>query len=228
MPFPRYDNVDAANDSESENEYRDSVAPRTSEDVRKHDHETLTAEEEAERLLGRQDPGRSRIGKLFNRDGDAQAARTTRRKRRSKGDLDEKKELMYEMEEGGPRLSSAESSASSSEADLHKLGEIQARRKVGTWIHRRLLWLHAGLTMDTEDPWQTSLRYCIDQCFDYCRIRCASLRRLQSLHIEFKRSEYKSKNTLQWHTHLRANNGSLVLRRLPRGLPYPWDHSDSE
>lgn len=97
----------------------DDYAGRTSADVRQHDYETLTAEEEAGRLLGGSE---KKAAKRREKRGSGKG-----RRRRLKG---EESELMYEMEEGGPRASS-DSSGNSSEVDLQKLGETQARQKVG-------------------------------------------------------------------------------------------------
>lgn len=130
---------DDFSDSEGED---DGAQARTSEDVRRRDRETLTAEEEAQRLLGGGGGGGekgSRIGKFFTR-GEGQTQETRRqsrrasrreRRRRKKG---EESSVMYEMEEGGPRSSSAESSGHSSEVDMQRLGEVQARQKVWLWL----------------------------------------------------------------------------------------------
>ena len=131
--------VDDLSDADSEHDHQSSrMQARTSEDVRRRDHETLTAEEEAERFLsndGREEK-RSRIRHLFRRDDEKvteskrQRRKESKRKRRRKKNKGEESELMYEMEEGGPRSSSAESSGHSSEVDMRQLKEVQARQKV--------------------------------------------------------------------------------------------------
>ena len=124
----------------------DERQARTSLEVRDYDHATLTAEEEAERLLTAERYGNARgggLGILFNGQEDVEknragqrqrrrARRSRNRKSRKDGAIDEKdeSELMFKMEEGG-RSSSAESTASnssmdSSEVDLHRLGQVQA------------------------------------------------------------------------------------------------------
>lgn len=106
--------------------------PRTSEDVRRHDRETLTAEEEAERLLGGggSEEKASGFGQRFadRRAARRQRRREARREKRSrkKGGREES-ELMYDMETGH-----RSSSESSSETDLRRLKETQARQKVGS------------------------------------------------------------------------------------------------
>ncbi|KAK4545645.1 hypothetical protein LTR36_002598 [Oleoguttula mirabilis] len=112
-----YEKVDG-----SEGGSDDESLPRTSGEVGRHDEDTLTAEEEAEKLLG----GRSRgVGSTLFGGGDGRQDGGRRKrgsKRQRKG---EKREVMYEMEEGGPRSSSAESSGHSSEVDMAKMGETQ-------------------------------------------------------------------------------------------------------
>lgn len=115
----------------------DEEKARTSSEVRRHDRETLTAEDEAEKLLGGEGVGRSQA--------DAESRRKKKRRRRAgNGGEGEKREVMYEMEEGGPRSSSAESLLSSSEGDMQRLGEAQARKKVGH------LYRHAMQTTDSR------------------------------------------------------------------------------
>ena len=134
--YEKYDRPEDDGFSGSDNEHHDSArAQRTSEDVRRRDQETLTAEEEAARLLGGERElsmpgGGSRIGTFLGRsDGDRNEPRRKKKRARRKSRKEEKRELMYEMEEGGPRSSSAESSGHSSEVDLRRLGETQARWK---------------------------------------------------------------------------------------------------
>ena len=134
--FEKYDKAEDDGSSESEDQYTGaSPAQRTSDDVRRHDQDTLGAEEEAERLLGGQEEKRepasgTRLAKIFARsDGEDRPARREKRRTRRRARKEEKRELMYEMEEGGPRSSSAESSEHSSEVDMARLGEMQARSK---------------------------------------------------------------------------------------------------
>ncbi|TKA68102.1 hypothetical protein B0A55_08577 [Friedmanniomyces simplex] len=109
-------------DSDGDSEIEDEGLPRASGDVRRHDQETLAIEEEAEKLLAGGE--KTAPGGRNGEDG-----RARRQKRRRSARQPEKRELMYEMEEGGPRSSSAESSGNSSEADTARLGETQAERK---------------------------------------------------------------------------------------------------
>ena len=105
-----------------------SARARTSEDLRRHDRETLAAEEEAETLLGGGGAEKeSRMGKLFHRRAERREARRQRRKERKKGKQGGKGELMYDMEQG-----ERASSESSSELDMRRLGEAQAKQKVYT------------------------------------------------------------------------------------------------
>lgn len=107
------------------------IHSRTSAEIREHDQETLTAEEDAERIL---DSKRrtGTVASLFRRDDHSDiwlSEKTKRRARRKRGGGVERRELMYEMEEGGPRSSSAESSGHSSEVDMARFGAAQAREK---------------------------------------------------------------------------------------------------
>ena len=131
--FEKLDRPDSNDFSESENEY--AAHNRTSEDVRRQDRETIGAEEEAERLLAG-DEKSSRVERLFKRraDGGEQDAKRQRRKesrrlKRRKRKEGQESELMYDME-GGHR-SSDDSSGHSSEVDLKRLAETQAKQKVG-------------------------------------------------------------------------------------------------
>lgn len=129
-----FDASDSAADSDIE--HHDGVQVRhlrTSDETRRHDGETLAAEEEAEQLLvgGKS----SRVGRLFGQKEGSREARKGRdhakRKRRG-GEKGGESELMYAMEEG-PR-NSDESSGNSSEVDFHNLKETQAKHKVGSLI----------------------------------------------------------------------------------------------
>lgn len=88
--------------------------PRSSEDARRHDQETLNAEDEAERLLGRAEKRTSPRRQKKNR------------RRRRDGEKVEESELMYAMEEGG--RTSESSSGNSSEIDLQRLRQVQGRK----------------------------------------------------------------------------------------------------
>ncbi|KAK3059179.1 hypothetical protein LTR09_000745 [Extremus antarcticus] len=123
MAISAHEQLDQPDDSESDDGER---AARPSEDVRRHDRETMTAEDEAERLIGGGPTEESRMGKSYR--GDGAQRKKKRRRRDGRSGEEEKRELMYEMEEGGPRNSSAESVTSSSEGDMQRLGEVQARR----------------------------------------------------------------------------------------------------
>lgn len=127
MARPDYEKVDHAASDDSENE----TLPRTSGEVRRHDHDTLTAEEEAEQLLA---PSGGRARRLFGR-GDRDSWQSGRSTKKSRAEHDnEKRELLYDTEEGGRGIESSESSESSrqsSELDLARLGEKHGRRTVG-------------------------------------------------------------------------------------------------
>ncbi|KAK0946545.1 hypothetical protein LTR29_002013 [Friedmanniomyces endolithicus] len=111
-------------DSDSgESEAEDEGVLRTSGDVRQHDQETLATEEEAEKMLAGGEKAAS-----VGRNG-----RSRRQNRSRSGRRTEKRALMYRMEEGGPRSSSAESSGRSSEVDDLRLGEAHGGRKSKRW-----------------------------------------------------------------------------------------------
>lgn len=140
MSSAKYEKVDPIEDgdadlSDSNEEYDyDTTQDRTSEDVRRHDLETLTAEEEAERLL------RPESKKKLSQRGDDEKREARRQRRKERGSKRSKRkgeenELMFTMEEGGPRASD-ESSGHSSEVDFQRLGEVQARQKKKVSWHR--------------------------------------------------------------------------------------------
>jgi len=121
--------------STSEDEERDY--DRTSTEIRRHDDETLMAEEEAERLLGAGTTssdsketglgwnfaGRREERRLRRREG-----RRERRRGNGRGD-GEKREVVYDMETGrrsSSEDSGANSSAGSSEAEVERLKTAQA------------------------------------------------------------------------------------------------------
>ena len=125
-------------DADSENE--EPAEP--SREVRRYDLETMMAEEEADTLLEKSTSGSRKMSRLTGNDREPPHARRPDRgsKRRRKS---EKAESMYEMEEGGPRSSSAAgSSEHSGEIDLARLHEVQSRRKVTFEIcKRRNRWM---------------------------------------------------------------------------------------
>jgi len=126
MARSEYEKVGQADNAEPFNVGGDSddeeTLPGISDDVRRHDVKTLGAEEEAEKLLG------VPAGSTRSASGRGDGYRRERRsKRRREG---EKRELMHEMEEGGPRSSSADSSEPSSEVDMVRSAETQGRGKV--------------------------------------------------------------------------------------------------
>lgn len=148
--------LDNGSDSEA-TEYDENA--RTSAEIRRHDYDTLTAEEEAEEVLLRgtrahvNEKAGGLAGRLFRRneklperdhDASVRVSRKSRRQRRRSGRKPDSEEasLMYEMEEAR-RRESAESSGNSSEVDLQKLGEVAASQKV--WIELPLLGLHGWI-----------------------------------------------------------------------------------
>ena len=109
---------------------------RNSVEVAEHDHEILDEEEEREKLLAGEntkDAPTGFFGRRHDRrqpDMDKQASRGLCRSRKKRkhvrgGSHDEEGELMYEMEEGGPR-SETSSLASSSSTELDKLNLKQS------------------------------------------------------------------------------------------------------
>lgn len=100
---------------------------RTSVELAEHDQEVLDDEEEREKLLTGQ-LSKEQEQTFFQRLGKNGRRRRSRRHSRRNGRYrDEKGELMYEMEEGGPR--SATPMSSSSEEDQEKVGVVQSRAK---------------------------------------------------------------------------------------------------
>ncbi|KAK0256531.1 hypothetical protein B0A54_04628 [Friedmanniomyces endolithicus] len=122
MARTKYDRVDSDSDS-NDSETEDEGVLRTSGDVRQHDQETLATEEEAEKMLA---GGEKAAPSGHN-------GRSRRQKRSRSGRRTEKRALMYQMEEGGPRSSSAESSGRSSERNDSRVGEAHAGRKSKRW-----------------------------------------------------------------------------------------------
>ena len=113
-------------DADSEDE---AAAVEAIREARQYDTENKTAAEEAEALLEKSLNGvRSISGRTGNDSGTHDARRAARKSKQRR--RPEKAEPMYEMEEGGPRSSSAEGSENSIEVDLARLHEAQAGRKV--------------------------------------------------------------------------------------------------
>lgn len=134
---------DAGSDSEDDPVVKHA---RNSAEVAEHDRELLAEEEEREKLLTARSTRDNPRG-FFNRkgknnevdgDGGKSSKRRGRKARKSRRNTkgsrhDEEGELMYEMEEGGPR-SETSSQASSSSAELDKLNLAHSSMsKVGQW-----------------------------------------------------------------------------------------------
>ena len=125
--------ADADSDSEGDPIVRHA---RNSIEVAEHDHEILDEEEEREKLLAGENTKDAPRGFFSRRhkggqaDVNKQTSRGLRRSRKKRkhargGSRDEEGELMYEMEEGGPR-SETSSLASSSSTELDKLNLRQS------------------------------------------------------------------------------------------------------
>lgn len=104
---------------------------RNSIEVAEHDHEILNEEEEREKLLAGENTKDATTGFFSRRHKGGQAnmnkqasrglCRSRKKRKHARGgSRDEEGELMYEMEEGGPR-SETSSVASSSSTELDKL-----------------------------------------------------------------------------------------------------------
>ncbi len=125
--------------SDADSDFEDDPIVRHARDsveVAEHDHEILDEEEEREKLLAGENTKDAPRGFLSRRqkggqaDMNKQASRGLRRSRKKRkhargGSRDEEGELMYEMEEGGPR-SETSSLASSSSSELDKLNLKQS------------------------------------------------------------------------------------------------------
>ena len=105
-----------------------------STEITRKDNDILREEEERENLLIRNEGQDARARKGFmnrtfgNQESRGlQKKRTIRRQRRRHGSNDEDKELMYEMEEGGP-YSPASSQASMSSSELDKMNLARNNR----------------------------------------------------------------------------------------------------
>ncbi|QIW96891.1 hypothetical protein AMS68_002409 [Peltaster fructicola] len=116
---------------------------RTSADVRRHDRETLTAEEEAERLLAGDEGGASALSSIFKSEGKQPwyKSRTAR-----VDDVEKEEEVLHDVEQGD-RSHSIGSSRNSSEADLQKLGEVQSQRRWRILRWTRFLCLHVFILL---------------------------------------------------------------------------------
>lgn len=122
--YEKVERVEPASESDDDdNDEEDEVTlPRTSEEVRRHDMETLTAEEEAERLLtGSSSRGDRTKGR---RDGERRGQRRRNKKRDGKNRTE--KEVMFRLEEGA---SQRDSSQDSTELDMQLLGSARRKRK---------------------------------------------------------------------------------------------------
>lgn len=149
MPEQTYEKVSAADlETYSDSSGSEIVAPRdstssarhrgrSSADRRRHDRETLNAEEEAERLLSQDNEDGAGLGAIFrgttskkNRKG---LSSLSKEKDGPRGDTDE--EEVRSMEHGG------DDSSNSSEVDLQRLVQLQhGRQKVRVYCfeHWRL------------------------------------------------------------------------------------------
>lgn len=131
----RYQDISPLTSDEDSGLEDDSVDrhARNSDEVADYDRELLGEEDEREKLLAAESTtafpgsrGKGRKDDTSYRSGDQQSKRrpyksaNTRRKPRLSSH-DEEGKLMYEMEEGGPK-SETSSQASSSSAELNKLG----------------------------------------------------------------------------------------------------------
>ena len=131
------DGVSLASDADSNSEDDPIVRhARDSVEVAERDYEILDEEEEQEKLLAGENTKGAPAGFFGRRhkgrqaDTNKQASRGLRRSRKKRkhvrgGSHDEEGELMYEMEEGGPR-SETSSLASSSSTELDKLNLKQS------------------------------------------------------------------------------------------------------
>lgn len=153
--FHRPPPPDFSNASESElSDDEPSHGHRTSADIRQHDRSIIEGEEEVEKLLTGQDEP-SGLKKMFRRkDSSGNEVKISDRERRQykkearseprqhkkeanrearhsskRRRKEEESELMYEMEEGGPKDSS-DSSSNSSEIDRQKLSDVDSSRAV--------------------------------------------------------------------------------------------------
>nr|POF12979.1 putative pyrophosphatase/phosphodiesterase [Quercus suber] len=118
-PVQREDPEDDGLSSSPSSDDETATLHRSSADVRRHDRETLTAEEEAERLLtGARAPRVKR-------------ERKRRKSRRKVARVREEKEVMFRMEEGAERDSSRETLRSSDSGTEGTGVDLKAMRKRG-------------------------------------------------------------------------------------------------
>lgn len=129
MAVSAYEKLDRPVDSDDSENEAALRTPRSSEDARRHDQDTLNAEDEAERLLGGGEKASA---------GQRVPRRQRRRKRREGGKVEES-ELMFALEEGG--RASGSSSGNSSEVDLHRLREAQGRKVGGLRSRGKRRWM---------------------------------------------------------------------------------------
>ncbi len=102
---------------------------RTSTELAQYDRETLEEEEDGEKLIIAESNARHTAFVRRVRDGE-RPRRIRRKKANTWTTGEEAKELMYEMEEGGPRLSRTPSSGNSSELDRDNTGRTHGQTKV--------------------------------------------------------------------------------------------------
>jgi hypothetical protein len=104
---------------------------RTSTERRQHDYETLTGEEEAERLLlggSEAAPGKKSKNKSSSQ---RKKGLLSRRPRRSNG-TDDEGELLFKAEKGGRSSSEDSSDSNSRRSNVNPLKTISARGKVSS------------------------------------------------------------------------------------------------
>lgn len=114
---------------DSDADFSDSEAglPRTSDDIRRHDLETITAEEEAERLLA--DNEKTGGGGSANtHNGDKRLSLRRRRQGSWRSSRSEEEGERVDKVEDGDRPSS---SVNSSEEDVSRLRSTQMNHQVG-------------------------------------------------------------------------------------------------
>lgn len=121
-------------DSRSESEDESTEGPHEVSGVREKDRELLQEEEEREKLLSaktQDDGGSTDLSILPRSEREGRKLRRSKKNRAGKKDRrDEKRELMYEMEEGGLK-DDASSQSSSSSLDLDRTRFKQPISKVG-------------------------------------------------------------------------------------------------
>jgi hypothetical protein len=114
---------------------------RTSTERRQHDYETLTGEEEAERLLlGGNDTASSKKSKNKS-SSQRRKGLLSRRPRRSNG-TDDEGELLFKAEKGGRSSSEDSSDSNSRRLNVNPLKKISARGKVGVQEYHRFVFTY--------------------------------------------------------------------------------------